>query len=78
MIGLLIRSLERKEKIMIYYMDNANKLTQWIVRVVEIDDTREGDLSFLTPIHVLFFSPSLSLICVVNIRFIYSQHKYNT
>lgn len=39
MIGLLMRSLERKEKIMIYYMDNANKLTQRIVRVVEIDDT---------------------------------------
>lgn len=39
MIRLLIRSLERKEKVMIYYLDNNNNLTQRIVQVVEADDT---------------------------------------
>ncbi|WP_193064927.1 hypothetical protein [Oceanobacillus oncorhynchi] len=40
MIGFLTRAMERKEKIMIYYMDSKGKVSQRIIRVVGIDDEK--------------------------------------
>ncbi|CEI80602.1 hypothetical protein J18TS1_37940 [Oceanobacillus oncorhynchi subsp. incaldanensis] len=40
MIGLLHHSLDKKEKIMIYYIDRHNNVTQRVIRVVGIDDKR--------------------------------------
>ncbi|GAB2555982.1 hypothetical protein [Gracilibacillus alcaliphilus] len=40
MMGLLTNSLEKKGKIMIYYMDNQNIVTQRIVRVIKVEDNR--------------------------------------
>lgn len=40
MVGLLNKSLYEKEKIMIYYMDSKGKVSQRIIRVVDIDDKR--------------------------------------
>ncbi|WP_040981107.1 hypothetical protein [Oceanobacillus jeddahense] len=40
MTVLLHKSLDKKEKIMIYYMDQDNKVTQRIIRVVGIDNKK--------------------------------------
>ncbi|MCT1904136.1 hypothetical protein [Oceanobacillus sojae] len=40
MIGLLNKSLDKKENIMIYYMDSKGKVSQRIIRVVDIDDVK--------------------------------------
>ncbi|WP_080875271.1 hypothetical protein [Oceanobacillus timonensis] len=40
MIGFLTSAMDRKEKIMIYYMDSDNNVTQRIIRVVDIDEER--------------------------------------
>lgn len=37
-MNLFNRSLQQKEKIMIFYIDNSNNVTQRIVRVIRIDD----------------------------------------
>ncbi|AUJ25212.1 hypothetical protein [Virgibacillus dokdonensis] len=38
MKGLLNRSLEKKQKIIIYYMDSNNQVTERYVRVLEIKE----------------------------------------
>ena len=40
MIGFLTSAMNEKEKIMIYYMDHNNNVTQRIIRVVGVDDER--------------------------------------
>lgn len=40
MKGLFTRSMENKEKIIIFYMDNKNNVTQRYVRVLKIYDDR--------------------------------------
>lgn len=36
MIGFLIKAMEQKEKVMIYYLDRDNNVTQRIIRIVEV------------------------------------------
>ncbi|MBN6205036.1 hypothetical protein JYK21_01115 [Ralstonia pickettii] len=38
MKGLLIRSMERKEKIVVFYMDSNNEVTERYVRVLKMND----------------------------------------
>lgn len=38
MKGLFTRSINNKEKIIIFYMDNENKVTQRFVRVLKMND----------------------------------------
>ncbi|GIO18175.1 hypothetical protein J18TS1_12750 [Oceanobacillus oncorhynchi subsp. incaldanensis] len=40
MIGFLTSAMDEKEKIMIYYIDSKGKVSQRIIRVVDIDDKR--------------------------------------
>ncbi|WP_339233766.1 hypothetical protein [Oceanobacillus sp. FSL W7-1281] len=40
MIGFLTSAMNGKEKIMIYYMDHNNNVTQRIIRVVGIDNEK--------------------------------------
>lgn len=40
MVGFLSSAMNEKEKIMIYYMDHDNNVTQRIIRVVEVDNKR--------------------------------------
>ena len=40
MIGLLYKSFDKKEKIMIYYMNSKGKVSQRIIRVVQLDDEK--------------------------------------
>ncbi|WP_080875534.1 hypothetical protein [Oceanobacillus timonensis] len=40
MTGFLTRAMDSKEKIMIYYMDSKGKVSQRIIRVVDIDDDK--------------------------------------
>ncbi|MFD1066712.1 hypothetical protein [Oceanobacillus locisalsi] len=40
MIGLLHKSLNSRDKIMIYYMDGKGKVSQRVIRVVDIDNKR--------------------------------------
>jgi len=39
MKGLFLRSIEEKEKIIIFYMDGNNNVTQRYVRVLKLNDT---------------------------------------
>lgn len=39
MKGLFIRAAASKEKIVIVYMDNNNKITQRYVRIIKMDET---------------------------------------
>ncbi len=39
MKGLFIRSMENKEKIVIFYMDSNGKVTERYVRVLKINDS---------------------------------------
>ncbi|MFS0672061.1 hypothetical protein AB1K81_02570 [Ornithinibacillus sp. 179-J 7C1 HS] len=38
MKGLFQRSIENKEKIVIFYIDNKNNVTQRFIRVISMDD----------------------------------------
>jgi predicted DNA-binding transcriptional regulator YafY len=38
MKGLFIRSMERKEKIVVFYMDSDNNVTERYVRVLKMND----------------------------------------
>lgn len=38
MRNLFMRSLKNKEKMMIFYLDNNNKMTQRVIRVVRIEE----------------------------------------
>ncbi|GEN85642.1 hypothetical protein MKY30_16910 [Oceanobacillus sp. FSL W8-0428] len=40
MIGFLTSAMEKKEKVMIYYIDSKGKISQRIIRVVDIDNTK--------------------------------------
>ncbi|GIO24095.1 hypothetical protein J11TS1_26760 [Oceanobacillus sp. J11TS1] len=40
MIGFFTNAMERKERIMIYYIGKDNHVTQRIIRVVQIEDTK--------------------------------------
>ncbi|RDW17489.1 hypothetical protein CWR48_13265 [Oceanobacillus arenosus] len=38
MKGLIMRSMDNKEKIMIFYIDSNNNVTQRIIKVIDIND----------------------------------------
>lgn len=40
MIGFLTRAMEKRERVMIYYMDSKGTVSQRIIRVVDIDDKK--------------------------------------
>lgn len=40
MIGFLTSAMDKKEKVMIYYIDSKGKISQRIIRVVDIDNTK--------------------------------------
>ncbi|GGP07511.1 MULTISPECIES: hypothetical protein [Oceanobacillus] len=40
MIGFLTNAMEQKNKIMIYYLGKDNNVTQRIIRVVQIEETK--------------------------------------
>ncbi|MEK4298087.1 hypothetical protein MKY30_01535 [Oceanobacillus sp. FSL W8-0428] len=40
MIGFLTNAMEQKKRIMIYYLDKDNNVTQRIIRVMQIEETK--------------------------------------
>lgn len=40
MSGFFINAMEHRDKIMIYYMDSKGKISQRIIRVVQLDDEK--------------------------------------